>query len=268
MERALSVEEKIRRAEEIYERKRQGENRTVAKVSVNNNKKDIKLLKKMLIQMLVCTAIYFIIYGVNNNEYVFSEDFTNKVKEILSYDTNFMELYNNIQNDLKQLIKKDEEIPPEEAIGGAEETMGETEKNMNNNQEESSISEEKNSQSEIIENNGLENQNIETLDNETNAVQENNIQALSQEEQDILAIKNTTSFIKPVDGIISSKFGRRETATGNVPKNHTGTDIAANLGTKIKSSTDGEVVLASEQGDFRKTFKNTNRRSKHNLCTL
>lgn len=261
MERVLSVEEKIRRAEEIYERKRQGENRTVAKVSVNNNKKDIKLLKKMLIQMLVCTAVYLIIYTINNNQYVFSKDFTDKVNEILSYDTNFMELYNNIQNNLKQLIKKDEESLPEESIGGAEETL-------NNNQEEITISEENNSQSENIDNSSLENENKEAMDNEQNIVQENNMKQLSQEEQDILAIKNTTSFIKPVDGIISSKFGRRETATGNVPKNHTGTDIAANLGTKIKSSTDGEVVLASEQGDYRKAFKNPNRRSKHNLRSL
>ena len=261
MERVLSVEEKIRRAEEIYERKRQGENRTVAKVSVNNNKKDLKLLKKMLIQMLVCIAIYLIIYTINNNQYVFSKDFTNKVNEILSYDTNFMELYNNIQNNLKQLIKKDKESLPKESIGGAEETP-------NNNQEESTISEENNSQSENIDNSSLENEKKEALNNEQNIVQENNGQQLSQEEQDILSIKNTTSFIKPVDGIISSKFGRRETATGNVPKNHTGTDIAANLGTKIKSSTDGEVVLASEQGDYRKAFKNPNRRSKHNLCSL
>ena len=46
-----------------------------------------------------------------------------------------------------------------------------------------------------------------------------------------------------------------------MPKNHTGTDIAANLGTKIVASTDGEVVLSSEEGDYRKTFKNSNRRS-------
>lgn len=263
MERVLSVEEKIRRAEEIYERKRQGENRTVAKVSVNNNKKDLKLLKKMLMQIIVCTAIYLTIYTINNNQYVFSKDFTNKVNDILSYDTNFMELYNNVQNNLKQLIKKDEEIHQEESIGGAEETTS-------NNQKESVTNVENNSQGEnnTIDKNSTEDEGKETLNNEQNIVQENNIQQLSQEEQDILAIKNTTSFIKPVDGKISSKFGRRETATGNVPKNHTGTDIAANLGTKIKSSTDGEVVLASEQGDFRKAFKNSNRGSKHYLCTL
>ena len=38
----MSVEEKVRRAEEIYERRKQGETRPVAKVSVSD-KKDIKL---------------------------------------------------------------------------------------------------------------------------------------------------------------------------------------------------------------------------------
>ena len=56
MEKVMSVEDKIRRAEEIYQRRRQGESRPVAKVNVNR-KKDIKLIKKMLIQLLVCIAI-------------------------------------------------------------------------------------------------------------------------------------------------------------------------------------------------------------------
>ena len=73
---------------------------------------------------------------------------------------------------------------------------------------------------------------------------------LSEEEQQILEIKNTTSFIKPITGIISSKYGLRNPTTSTVPKNHTGTDIAANLGTKILSSTDGEVVIASSEGDY------------------
>ena len=40
-----------------------------------------------------------------------------------------------------------------------------------------------------------------------------------------------------------------------MPKKHTGVDIAANMGTKILSATDGEVVLASEEGDYGKHLK-------------
>ena len=79
--------------------------------------------------------------------------------------------------------------------------------------------------------------------------------------QHIQNIKNTTSFIKPVEGTISSKYGQRDNANGSIPKNHTGTDIASMLGSKIIASTDGEVVLASEEGDYRKTFEDSNGRS-------
>ena len=96
MERTLSVEEKIRRAEEIYERRHSGEVRPTATLNVNNDgKKDIKLLKKLILQIVACLLIYLIVYTVQNNNYIFSDDFINKAKEILSYDTNFMQIYDN-----------------------------------------------------------------------------------------------------------------------------------------------------------------------------
>ena len=230
MERTMSVEEKIRRAEEIYERRKRGVERPIATVNISEDKKDVKLLKKMIIQILVCVSIYLVIYTIQNSEYVFSKDFINKVNEVLSYDTNFVEIYNNIKNGLQNIFQKNIENTSEEgkeenvidqtAIGGAE---GDT----------------------VV--------NEETVENTENA--EEKPEELSQTDQDIINIKNTTSFIKPVEGVITSPFGQRDTATGTVPKNHTGTDIAANLGTKIKSATDGEVVLASEEGDYGKHLK-------------
>ena len=98
MERTMSVEEKIRRAEEKYNQKRDNIARTTsARVNVNS-KKDIKLLKKMIIQVIVCMCIYSIVSTINSNQYIFSEDFINKTKELLSYDTNFMAIYENIKN--------------------------------------------------------------------------------------------------------------------------------------------------------------------------
>ena len=222
MERVMSVEERIRRAEEIYEKRRQGETRPITKVSVNNTqKKDIKLLKKMIVQILVCISIYLVVYAIYNNKYVFSEDFIKKANEILSYDTNFGELYENAKKQIQswyQSITTNEQ----NAIGGAasEETMQD-----------------------------------ETIQGEANEQEQSQETELSQAEQDIQNVKNTTTFIKPVEGTISSTYGRRETATGSVPKDHTGTDIAAPLGTKIKSATDGEIVLVSEEGDYGKHIK-------------
>lgn len=230
MERTMSVEEKIRRAEEIYERRKQGNAKPIATVSVRE-KKDIKLLKKMIIQILVCVSIYLVIYTIQNSNYVFSEEFLKKVNEILSYDTNFSQIYENIKNQIINWIPKQEENK-QEGIGGAEETTQQIE--IQNNQEQS-----------------IEEQNQETQEETTQDAQ----QPLSPEEKDIQNTKNTASFIKPVQGTISSQFGKRENATGSVPKNHTGTDIAANTGTKIISATDGEVVLASEEGDFGKHLK-------------
>ena len=218
MERVLSVEEKIRRAEEIYERRKQGENRPITKVPVNKQKKDIKLLKKMIIQILFCIFIYLVIYSIYNNKYVFTEDFIKKANEILSYDTNFQEIYNTIKNNIQGYIPNKEQNTEQtnteqNGIGGAEESI------------------------------------------EENNTEEQEVKQLSQTELDIQETKNTTTFIKPVEGTISSPYGLRENATGNVPKNHTGTDIASVMGTKIKSSTEGEVVLVSEEGDYGKHIK-------------
>lgn len=218
MEKAISVEERIRRAEEIYEKRKQGENRPITKVSVNN-RKDIKLLKKMIIQILVCISIYMGIYAIYNNKYVFSEDFIKKVNEVLSYDTNFQKLYNNAKNQMQAVFTQD---------------------NKNDNEQE-----QKNDENTVQNGIGGAEEEIEQED-----VMENKNVQLSQEEQDIQDVKNTTTFIKPVEGTISSSYGQRDTATGTVPKKHTGTDIAAVTGTKIKSSTEGEVVLVSSEGDY------------------
>ena len=226
MERTMSVEEKIRRAEQIYERRKQGSDKQIATVSVNNEKKDIRLLKKMIVQILICISIYLVIYFINNSEYVFSKDFINKINEILSYDVNFMDLYNTIKDQYNKII-------------------------VNNNEQEQP--EQTKEQEENTTQDGIGG-SVEDLQN-TSDVKEETTKELSQSEQDIINVKNTTTFIKPIEGIISSKYGQRDTATGRVPKNHTGTDIAANLGTKIKSATDGEVVLASEEGDYGKHLK-------------
>ena len=244
MERTMTVEEKIRRAEEIYARRQEGTQKRTATVKVNNeNKKDIKLLKKMIIQIAVSLLIYIVVYIIQNNNYIFSEDFLKKANEILSYDINFAQIYENIKQNIEQGINQNKgenqgiventenskENINENAIGGAEENTTD-----NTNQIQNTSEPQNNEQT-------LE-QNAETTE-------------LSQEEQDIANIKATTTFIKPVEGEISSKFGQREPTTSTVPKKHTGVDIAANMGTKILSSTGGEVVLASEEGDFGKHLK-------------
>lgn len=247
MERTMSVEDKIRRAEEIYARRHgEAQIRTTAKVTVNKgNKKDIKLLKKMIIQILISLFIYLAIYIIQNNNYIFSEEFLKKANEILSYDMNFTQIYENIKHNIEQGINNLKNSN-EGAIGGAEINIIEENNIIENNEQTS-----ENQTENIVENTT----NEEVQKEEQAQTQEPEQQPLTQEEQDIANIKATTTFIKPVVGTISSKFGQREPTTSTVPKNHTGTDIAANMGTKIISATDGEVVLSSEEGDFGKHLK-------------
>ena len=227
MEKTMTVEERIRKAEEIYQKRNNIDNISINHIENKNKKekkdiKDIKLLKKMIIQIIVCLLIYVAIYLIQNSNQIFSKEFMSKVNTILSYDTNFVEIYKSIKgkfiefqnnviinnSDNEKSEEKPEEKPKEnvvESIGGAESTEVVKEK--------------------------------------------------SQEEKDIEEVKKTSSFIKPVNGKITSKYGYRENATGKVPKNHTGTDIANEIGTKIISATDGEVVLESSEGDYGKHLK-------------
>ena len=216
MEKSMSVEEKIRRAEEIYAKRHEQEPRYMATVNVNG-KKNIRLFKKMFIQIIVCLCIYLIISVIQRENYVFSEDFMNKTRQLLTYDIDFKEVYSTINNWFEQIIKK-----------------------------QNSYEEEIDTQ----ENNDNEQQNEEVNQQEEGIGGSDEVVTLTQAEQDVIDVKNTTSFIKPVEGVISSKYGLRNPTTATVPKNHTGTDIAADLETKIKSSTDGEVILVSSEGDY------------------
>ena len=234
MERTATVEERIRRAEQIYARRQGLESKEIT-INRNKNKqekKDIKLLKKMVIQIIICILIAVPIYVIQNHSYPFSDDCINKIKEVLSYDTNFVELYNIGKNKIRDIYK---------SIFKTKET-----KNQESNQEQKA--------SEHQEQTQEQNENVQNgIGGATEEKAEN--AELSQTEQDILKTKETTTFVKPIEGTITSKFGQRDTATGKVPKHHTGTDIAANIGTKIKAATEGEVVLASEEGDYGKHLK-------------
>ena len=247
MERTMSVEDKIKRAEEIYAKRQEGIQRKTATVSLNNddNKKDIKLLKKMVIQIILSLLIYGIIYIIQNNNYIFSEEFLKKADEILSYDMNFSQMYQDIKSNIeKETLNIKNNLQKNDNQQG----ITNLENNAQNETEQGAIG-------------GANEQETNTTDansNQNNPDENNsqeNTQELSQEEKDINNIKATTTFIKPIEGTISSKYGQREPTTATVPKNHTGVDIAANMGTKIKSATSGEVVIASEEGDYGKHLK-------------
>ena len=247
MEKVMSVEDKIRRAEEIYYKRRNQEmpDREIVKMPIKP-KRNMKLLKKMIKQIIICLIIYCAFYMIINNNYIFSEDFTNKAREILSQDINFVEIYSgflniiNQDNPITETIEKEIEQETESLEQMTEEEKMKEE--IQNNDENIGGAEElPTTEEQIVE-------NIDT--NEAEVEQPEEVQELSQMEQDANYIKSTISFVKPLNGTISSMFGLRNPTTESVPKNHTGTDIAAVTGTKIVSATDGTVIYTSSKGDY------------------
>ena len=66
MERVLSADERIRKAEEIYARRKlQAESRKSATVNVDDRNNN-KLVKKLIIQFILCLIIYISFYAIKN----------------------------------------------------------------------------------------------------------------------------------------------------------------------------------------------------------
>ena len=244
MERTISVEDRIRRAEEIYYRRKQKEipkeeyEYIPERKTIKKEKKNIRLLKKMINQIIVCLIIYSVFYMIINNNYIFSEDFSNKLKEIMSYDIDIQKFFSYITVNGNKILEK---MNSNKQSENKEQNSIDNNQNLVNNEENIGGAEE---QAEATSDSAEG--NLETSETEQNE----QVVELTQMEQDALYIKNSINFIKPVEGVISSKFGLRNPTVETVPKNHTGTDIAANLGTPIVSATDGTVILASSEGDY------------------
>lgn len=218
MERVLTTEERIRRAEEIYRNKG---NIRKTKTKEHSKLKN-RIIKKVIIQILVCLSIYCIFYSFQNAENLFSKDMLSKAKKIMEYDVNFNELHINFMNwiNANNIFTKESENQIENSMG-------------NELANELSLN--------------------ETIDNNTNiggATEEKIETNLSQMEIDANEIKNKYNITKPIVGTVTSRFGHRNPTTASVPKNHTGIDLAANTGTVIYASLDGIVKIASGEGDY------------------
>ncbi len=246
MEKTLSVEERIRRAEEIYNRRNEGKycaNNTYRRDRRNSPKK-VSILRRMFIQVIVCFLVYALFYTVNNREYIFSEEFRKNVDTLLTTETNFYEIYNNAKKYVYSIFSTNSDKDVDKSKKNT------TEEEKVNNVENNQITiDDSQSQSDNIGGAIEENINNEEILDVGDEVEK------SQMEIDAESIKSSIQFDIPVSGYISSKYGLRNPTTSTVPKNHTGLDIAAQTGTVIKSATDGVVTLASSYGDYGKHYK-------------
>ena len=118
MERVLSPDEKIRRAEEIYFRRTQSNNNVnrVAKVNVEGKKKST-YVRKLCIQFIACLVIYTGFYAIKNSEDILPKTIVDKIHQILQYDINIEALQGKLNNYIIKVNEKfegkKEENPPE-----------------------------------------------------------------------------------------------------------------------------------------------------------
>lgn len=231
MEKTMSVEEKIRRAEEIYQRRN---GNTYVYRSTPQEKKGPSLMRRMVKQIILCFMIYGVFYVVTNREYFLSTEFQTKVENLAAQN----ETVNNVYQSIKGYLQKYFPLQNEEETATPEENQDE---NAPAQTQTNEISSEEN----------LSN-NDENIGGSTEEIPE---EEKTQEQKDVEDIKNITSFMIPVQGTISSTFGLRSPTTKTVPKYHTGLDIAAETGTIIKAATEGTVILASSEGDYGNHYK-------------
>ena len=228
MERIITQEERIRRAEAIYQGRRayREKNKTIA-VNVNDTK-DFGLFKKVIIQVLICMLLYFIFYLIQTTNYTFSEGTLSKINEILNYDVDFNSIYNEF---VQFTQEKQKEIFPNQEI----------KENIEENSDNENIS------------NEIREQRIDESKEENTAENKEETKELSS----IDIVRQKYSLIVPLKGTITSEFGTREVlAAVNASTNHQGIDIGAPEGTEIKSSTDGKVIYASYSNSYRKLHNN------------
>ena len=216
MERTLSDEEKIKRAIEISQRRNRVNIERIAKVPVDN-KKNYKLFKRMILQIIICLLIYFIFYLISTTNYVFSENVINQTNQILNYDINLYEWYQKALNEIKLFINKESENDTKEEINSV--------------------------YNAII--NNVEEQNKSVVVNDNIAKVE-----MSQMEKDVITIKENYEMQKPLSGKVTSEFGERETTSEIMTADHKGIDIAANMGTEIKAAMSGQVEEASNNSKY------------------
>ena len=232
MERVLTPDEKLKRAEEIYFNKKCKEEKKGKTVNVPVSNKHY-ILRKMIIQLIICFILYVSFYIIKNYNFIFSKEVIDKTKEALAYDINFQDIYCKIANYINNYTyfntKKEEQ---------AKENIEEFTKVNYVSDASTEVQETMIEASPIPKVEEIKEENIDENDN------------LSQMEIDAKDIKESHSFINPLKGVITSRYGEREPVSPIESEYHLGIDIAANTGTKIVASIDGTVVYSGELGGY------------------
>ena len=258
MERVASDEDKIRRAIEISQKRNSNRNYGYTTTRVNvNNKKDYKLFRKMILQIIICLLIYFIFYLITTTNYAFSDQVIERTNSILNYDINLQEIYNNCQNYIQSIINNEEKNSENNENHGNTEIINNSinqtiiENIDTNNTIHNVVNEEKNEIQNSIDDENKSDENAEIKDEKVSKEK-------TQMEKDAETVKKLCSFKKPLNGTVTSEFGEREVTSKVMSADHKGIDIAAKTGTNIKSAISGTVTVAEQNSEYGKFVKITN----------
>ena len=193
MEKVLSNGEKIRKAEEIYYRRKMGIPNV--KLSKIEGEKKSYIGSKILLQVLVIINLSIFIMAVQNKDYIFTESF---LSDIQKYNV-------NLTKEIKDFIgiSFSENVGPE----GKNIEVEKTEEVEQSTQTETIITDQPTQ--EIVPN-------------------EEQTSSINQMEETISKIDEIVKFQNPIkEGTITSRFGTRESSNKNVAGYHTGIDIGA-----------------------------------------
>ena len=236
MERIISEEDRIRRAEEVASRRR---NRIPAEsINVPTNNKP-SLMRKLFCQVLSSICIFGILYFLSQNNSQAME----LIKPVLSEDTDFNQIYTRLNGFIKNIGNEMRNVETIDSNEVENNSVTDVQNNLANDiQMESNVTTVSSVQDVQNSDEGMGGGN-ESIDSETDL--------------DVIYIKKNGSFIKPISGRITSGYGPR-TPTNIVSANHAGVDIGANTGADIVASMEGKVEVVSSQGDYGNHLKITN----------
>lgn len=209
-----------------------------------------KYTYKMCLQTISMVSIIIFVLAIKllNIRVVLEADITKKITNYYQKTYSFNQIVNEGKGLVKSAYVYINPVIPKKIENKIKElykaiaTMKNTDKQEKNNEvkiyEESSIS---NKDNPVKENVGV---SADVKENGEKIIAVSS--SLSSEMNIANSIKDTKiEFVKPLKGTITSQFGAREVIFEGIDSYHTGTDIAANTGTKIVSSIEGTVTRAT-----------------------
>ena len=235
-----------------------------------------KIIFRLAVQGITTIAIctFVILIKVMNIKIVQEAEITKKMKMEISKSYTLNEVIEDISSLTTMGYSYIEGIIPDELENVVKTKIDKLKHyfiNLNNKEKEEVEIYEETSNSES------ENQEVEIYNENLgvgSSVEEKYITAVSsvsKESSVVDKIKATgIEFVKPTTGTITSNFGAREVIFDDIDSYHTGVDIANKKGTKVVSSIEGKVTIASnnkyngnyvvvENGDIRTIYCHLNK---------